>query len=95
MCCGSPLKEELNHLEAGEMARWLGAPAALPGDLAWLPSTYMVAPQPSVSLVPWDPILSPGLRGYQACPWFTDRHTGKPCVLASVDFAKSVLFHSV
>lgn len=43
MCCDSPLKEELNHLEAGEMTRWLRAPAALPGDLTWIPSTYMVS----------------------------------------------------
>ena len=71
----SPAGKEA-HSGAGEMARWLGAPAARPEDLGSLPSTHTVAHN-CLYLRFWDPVPSSDLPGHQACTWYTDIYAGK------------------
>lgn len=52
------------------MFQWLRAPAPLPEDLDSIPKS-----QPSVTLVPWDLMPSPGLHCQEEQTWCTDIHT--------------------
>lgn len=51
-------------LVAGEMAHQLRPLAALVNDLGSVPYDPLSGPQPFLTLVPGDPVLSSGLQGY-------------------------------